>query len=153
MSPEPKLFSLQELPSKPEVLIESPRWSMVKRRVDGSVDFVSPLPCPYNYGCIPHLLSDDGDPLDAVVLGPRLSRGQRLLVRTVGVVDFLDAGRGDPKVICCDGPFGPRDRAGLELFFSTYAHFKRALHRTRGQLADTRFRGWLLEPAGEARGE
>ncbi|WP_225410035.1 inorganic diphosphatase [Stigmatella hybrida] len=147
-APEP--FSLRNLPNEPEVLIESPRWSVVKRRVDGSVDFISPLPCPYNYGCIPSLLSDDGDPLDAVVLGPRLARGQRLVVRRVGVVDFLDAGRGDPKVICSSGPFRPRDRAGVELFFHTYARFKRALYRARGQLPDTRFRGWLLEPAREA---
>jgi inorganic pyrophosphatase len=78
-----------------------------------------------------------------VVLGPRLRRGQRLRVSVVGVVDFLDSGRGDPKVICSARPLGDRERAGLELFFRVYAQFKRVLHRVRGQDSDTRFRGWL----------
>ncbi|QRN99838.1 inorganic diphosphatase [Archangium violaceum] len=135
-----------ELPREPEVLIESPRWSVVKRRADGSVDFISPLPCPYNYGCIPGLGSGDGDPLDVVVLGPRLRRGERLRVPVVGVIGFLDAGEADPKVICSTRPLRPVDRAGLETFFRTYALFKRGLHRVRGRRGgDTRFLGWLAE--------
>jgi len=137
------------LSREPEVLIESPRWALVKRRSDGSVDFVSPVPCPYNYGCIPGLQSDDGDPLDVVVLGPRLRRGQRLRVPVVGVVDFLDAGRSDPKVICSARPLGRWERTGLELFFHVYAQFKRGLHRLRGQDSNTRFRGWLAGLPGE----
>jgi inorganic pyrophosphatase len=115
------------------------------------VDFVSPLPCPYNYGCIPGLQSDDGDPLDVVVLGPRLRRGERLRVPVVGVVDFLDAGRADPKVICSTRPMDEGERAGVERFFRLYARFKRVLHRIRGQIPDTRFRGWLAGPFGEPR--
>jgi inorganic pyrophosphatase len=137
---------LSSLPRQPEVLIESPRWSLVKRRSDGSVDFISPVPCPYNYGSIPGFVSDDGDPLDVVVLGPRLRRGERLCVPVVGVVDFLDAGRGDPKVICSARPLGERERVGVERFFRVYARFKRVLHRVRGEVSDTRFRGWLAGP-------
>ncbi|HSP80345.1 MAG TPA: inorganic diphosphatase, partial [Myxococcaceae bacterium] len=88
-------FLPAELPREPEILVESPRWSLVKRRSDGSVDFISPLPCPYNYGCIPGLGSGDGDPLDVVVLGPRLRRGPRLRVPVVGVIGFLAAGGSD----------------------------------------------------------
>lgn len=145
--PEPG--ALPNLPREPEVLIELPRWSLVKRRADGSIDFVSPVPCPYNYGCIPGLLSDDGDPLDVVVLGPRLARGQRLRLPVVGVVDFLDAGRGDPKVICSPWPLREWERVGLERFFQVYAQFKRGLNRVRGQVPDTRFRGWLAGPPGD----
>ncbi|MFL5343708.1 MAG: inorganic diphosphatase [Hyalangium sp.] len=134
------------LPREPEVLIETPRWSFVKRRADGSIDFISPVPCPYNYGSIPGFQSDDGDPLDVVVLGPRLRLGERLRVPVVGVVDFIDAGRGDPKVICSARPLGERERVGVERFFRVYARFKRVLHRARGQLPDTRFRGWLVGP-------
>jgi inorganic pyrophosphatase len=152
MPPGPESSPLPGLPREPEVLIESPRWSLVKRRGDGSVDFISPLPCPYNYGCIPGLQSDDGDPLDVVVLGPRLRRGQRLRVPVVGVVDFIDAGRGDPKVICSARPLGDRERIGVELFFRVYARFKRGLHRIRGQVPDTRFRGWLAGPVSDQRG-
>jgi len=142
---------LPGLPSEPEVLIETPRGSLVKWRSDGRVDFVSPLPCPYNYGCIPGFQSDDGDPLDVVVLGPRLRRGERLRVPVVGVVDFLDAGRADPKVICSARPMDEGDRAGLERFFRLYARFKRVLNRIRGQVSDTHFRGWLAGPFGEPR--
>jgi len=54
-----------------EVLIEVPRGSFLKRGSTGRVDFVSPLPCPYNYGSIPTHIGLEGDLLDAVVLGPR----------------------------------------------------------------------------------
>jgi inorganic pyrophosphatase len=131
------------LPREPEVLIECPRFSFVKRRADGEVDFVSPLPCPYNYGSIPGLMSDDGDPLDVVVMGPRLPRGQRLRVPVVAVLGFVDAGRGDPKVVCSTGPLSATERKGLELFFRVYALFKRGLHLVRGNATDTRFTGWL----------
>jgi inorganic pyrophosphatase len=139
------------LPNEPEVLIETPRGSWVKWRADGRVDFISPVPCPYNYGCIPGYQAGDGDPLDVVVLGPRLSRGARLRVPVVGVVDFIDAGRGDPKVICSAQPLGERERVGVERFFRVYAGFKRVLHRVRGQVPDTRYRGWLAGPFGEPR--
>ncbi|NVJ24970.1 MULTISPECIES: inorganic diphosphatase [Myxococcus] len=138
---EPLLLPL--LPREPEVIIECPRFSFVKRRADGTVDFVAPLPCPYNYGSIPGLMSDDGDPLDAVVLGARLPRGQRVRVPVVGVLGFIDSGRGDPKVICSVGELSEAERLGLESFFRVYAFFKRGLHLVRGNVTDTRFTGWL----------
>ncbi|MFY0541612.1 hypothetical protein [Nannocystis pusilla] len=46
-------MDLPEIGARCRVKIEYPRWSVVKRRSDGSVDFVSPLPCPYNYGHVP----------------------------------------------------------------------------------------------------
>lgn len=142
---------LPGLSHEPECLIEQPRFAWVKRRADGSVDFISPFPCPYNYGCIPGHTSDDGDPLDVVVLGSRLSRGSRVKLPVVGVADFIDAGRGDPKVICSAHPLSDRERTGLEYFFRVYALFKRGLQRVRGEVPDTRFRGWLAGPFGEPR--
>mgnify|MGYP003596279351 CR=1 FL=1 len=126
-----------------EVTVEYPRWSMIKRRGDGSIDFVSPLPCPYNYGSIADRRSGDGDLLDAVVLGPRLPVGARLQLIAVGVVGFLDLGVHDPKVICSAGPLSARERAGLELFFRVYARFKHALARLRGRPEATGYLGWL----------
>ena len=79
-----------------EVTIEYPRWSMIKRRSDGSLDFVAPLPCPYNYGSISGRWSGDGDLLDAVVLGPRLPGGTRRSWPALGVVGVLDLGVHDP---------------------------------------------------------
>lgn len=126
------------------MLIEYPRWSAIKRRSDGSVDFVSPVPCPYNYGHVPGVLSGDGDPLDVVVLGPRLAAGTRVVVRVVGVVGFLDAGLADPKVIACvAGELSERQRRGIERFFAVYALAKRALAALRGVRGETRFTGWI----------
>lgn len=139
-------FSLPPLPRELDVLIETPRWSPVKRRPDGSVDFITPVPCPYNYGCAPGWDSGDGDPLDVVVLGPTLRRGERLRVPVVGVMGFLDAGCPDPKVICSPRPLRNVERVGLEFFFRVYALFKRVLHALRGRRTGaTRYVGWLAD--------
>ena len=58
-------------PPEVEVVIEVPRGSFLKRGSTGQVDFISPLPCPFNYGAVPNYLGLEGDLLDAVVLGPR----------------------------------------------------------------------------------
>ena len=58
-----------------EVIIEVPRGSFIKRGSDFEIDFVSPLPLPYNYGAVPTMIGLEGDLLDAVVLGPRLALG------------------------------------------------------------------------------
>jgi inorganic pyrophosphatase len=137
---------LASLPPEPEVLVETSRWGFIKRRPDGSIDFVSPVPCPYNYGCIPGQDSGDGDPLDAIILGPRLARGQRLRMPVVGLIAFLDGGQSDPKVVCSPHPLRPHERASLELFFRVYAPFKRVLHLARGHARETRFIGWLPAP-------
>ncbi len=48
-----------------EVVIEIPRGSFLKRGSNGHIDFISPLPCPFNYGAVPDLLGLDNDLLDA----------------------------------------------------------------------------------------
>lgn len=126
-----------------EVTIEYPRWSMVKHRSDGRIDFVSPLPCPYNYGALPDRRSGDGQALDALVLGPRLAARARLRLPAVGVIGFLDLGVHDPKVVLSAAPLSARDRAALELFFRAYARFKRTLAGLRRQPEPTGYLGWL----------
>ena len=59
---------------KIKAVIEIPRGSFLKRGWNGSIDFVSPFPCPFNYGSIPDYIGGEGDLLDAVVLGPRIPR-------------------------------------------------------------------------------
>jgi len=75
-----------------EVVIEVPRGSFVKRGSSGSVDFISPLPCPFNYGAVPTLLGLEGDLLDAVVLGKRIAYGTGLRVIAYGAVTLTDRG-------------------------------------------------------------
>lgn len=125
------------------ILIEIPRGGMVKRRPDGRVDFVSPLPSPFNYGCLEATLAPDGDPLDAVVLGSRLPAGVRVEREVLGVYGFVDRDRLDPKLICGEAPLLPRQRRSVERFFRLYTPAKRALQRVRGQPEPTYTLGWL----------
>ena len=55
-------------PPEVEVVIEVPRGSFLKRGSTGRVDFISPLPCPFNYGSVPNYVGLEGDLLDALVL-------------------------------------------------------------------------------------
>src|SRR5947207_7598111 len=59
-------------PPEVEVVIEVPRGSFLKRGSTGHVDFISPLPCPFNYGSVPSHIGQEGDLVDALVLGSRL---------------------------------------------------------------------------------
>ena len=137
----------EPLPGEAEVVIDQPRFSHVKRRDDGGIDFVSPLPCPFNYGSVPDTRSGDGDRIDAVVLGPRLPRGSRKRWPVVGVVRFIDAGARDPKWICAARPLRPSDRLVLAAFFHLYAFAKRVLNALRGRSGTTRFEGLELVAA------
>ena len=127
------------------VRIEVPRGSLVKRRPDGSVDFVSPIPCPFNYGSVMDSRADDGDPLDAVVLGPRLPLFSTVEVQTWGEVQFVDAGLEDPKLICGDRPPTETQWKLIRAFFTVYARAKRVLNRTRGLQGETGVRGWTQQ--------
>ena len=138
---------LRDLGPEVTVEVEIPKGSFAKWRRDGRVDFVSPVPCPYNYGCIPQLLAEDGDPLDALIIGPRLARGQCVTVAVRGIVDFRDLGSLDVKVICSARPLTSPERWGLSAFFHLYAVAKRGLSWTRRRRGETRFAGIvLLEP-------
>jgi inorganic pyrophosphatase len=131
------------LPPRVTVTIEAPRGTFTKRRADGSVDFVSPLPCPFNYGSIEGTLAPDGDPLDAIVLGPRLGRGSRVDVEVLAVYGFRDRGALDPKLVCGPPPLRAAQRRAIERFFWAYERLKRGLQRLRGQTERTAALGWL----------
>ena len=132
---------MDPLPDVVRVRIETPRGGTVKWRATGEVDYVSPLPSPFNYGCVPGTLSPDGDPLDALVLGPRLPAGHEGAHLVWGWVDFVDDGQADPKLVC--GPSAPTrlDRLRLQAFFRAYARFKAVLNRVRGGRGATALRG------------
>ncbi len=146
-------FTLDGLPRTLEVLVEVSRGSFAKRDSEGRVDFYSPVPCPYNYGCVPEIGAPDGAPLDVVLLGPRLPRGERVTVELLGIVDFLDCGLQDPKLITV--PVGlrlPPCWPGVDRFFRVYALAKRCLAAARRKRGETRFRGWLRHPVVAAGG-
>ena len=135
-------------PSSLDVLVEQPRASFIKRREDGSIDFVSPLPCPFNYGSVPGTCADDGDREDAVVLGPRLAKGVYTGLPVLARAHFYDAGRYDGKWVCGQA-LRASDRCALVAFFNVYAVFKRVLNRARGLSGSTRFGGLELASLSE----
>lgn len=130
-------------PVEVEVVIEVPRGSFIKRGSTGHVDFVSPLPCPYNYGSVPNFVGLEGDLLDALVLGPRLHAGTVLRVRAWGAVTLIDRGMADDKLVC--GPWPPSDaeKRNVLRFFHFYARCKGLLNMWRRRPGRNACDGWL----------
>jgi len=55
---------------------------------------------PGNYGFIPHTLSDDGDPMDVVVVNTRaIVPGAIINCRVIGVLHMQDEAGGDEKLL------------------------------------------------------
>lgn len=123
--------------------------SFLKRGAEG-VEFVSPVPCPFNYGSVVGTRAPDGDALDAVVLGPRLPVGAEVEVPVHGVLRFEDDGVADDKLVCGAAPPRPDERALLVAFFRAYAPARRLLNGLRGRSGCTRSRGY--EPRAAAEG-
>ncbi len=129
-------------PPEVDVVIEVPKGSFLKRGFSGRIDFISPLPCPFNYGAVPTHLGLEGDLLDAVVLGPRLRLGSRLRVRAWGAVTLTDRGMSDDKLICSAQPPSPAQVARVLRFFRFYARCKGLLNWWRGRPGRNACDGW-----------
>lgn len=88
-------------------VIEIPKLSRVKYELDKDTGLIkfdrvlySPMHYPANYGFVPKTLWHDGDPLDVLVLGHEaLVAGCLVEVRPIGVLDMIDGGEGDAKVL------------------------------------------------------
>jgi len=137
-------------PHAPEldVLIEVPRGSHVKRDWTGRVRFVSPLPCPFNYGAVPAYVGLEGDLLDALVLGPRLALGTRIRVKAWGAVTLTDRGMSDDKLVCSRSRPSTAECRDVERFFRFYARCKGLLNFLRRRPGRNACEGW--RPATEA---
>ena len=111
------------------VRIETPRGSFVKRDlVDGQLvaKFASPYPCPFDYGHVPGEMGGDGQPRDAVWLGPRAKALDLVEGVVAGVIRFEDGGDEDDKwIVSADGALSRRDTGRLHRFFRLYAAAKR----------------------------
>ena len=103
-------------PDTVNVVIEIPKntnekWEVSK--IDGSLEheffmgaprIINYLPYPINYGMIPRTvlplkLGGDGDPVDAIVLGDALPRGEVVETKVLGLIKMRDMGEVDDKVI------------------------------------------------------
>lgn len=66
---------------------------------------------PINYGMVPGTFSWDGDPFDAVVLGPKLDNGTALKGKIIGIYHMIDEKGFDPHLV-----LSPVDAKGNALF-------------------------------------
>lgn len=62
------------------------------------------LPYPINYGFIPQTLlsksvGGDGDALDIVIIGPQIKRGSIVKVKVIGMIEMVDKGELDTKIL------------------------------------------------------
>jgi inorganic pyrophosphatase len=61
----------------------------------------TPMRYPANYGFVPHTLSPDGDPLDALVIARSpFVPGSVVRVRPIAVLNLEDEHGGDEKLVC-----------------------------------------------------
>ena len=94
-------------PETVNVVIEIPRGSHNKYEFDEKLGvfkldrvLYSPFHYPLDYGFIPQTRSDDGDHADALVLGSDpLPLGTVVEVRPIGILNMIDSGEGDAKIL------------------------------------------------------
>lgn len=103
-----RVSSGADVPNDINVIIEIPAHSdPVKYEVDKDTGamFVdrfmnTAMFYPCNYGYVPHTLSDDGDPVDVMVVTPHpLISGSVVRCRPVGVLKMTDESGDDAKVL------------------------------------------------------
>lgn len=138
----PPVQGVSSNPLEIEVVVEIPRGSFLKRGSTGHIDFISPLPCPFNYGSVPNFLGLEGDLLDALILGPRLSLGTRIGVKAWGAVTLTDRGMMDDKLICSEHPPSVKEYKNILRFFQLYAKCKGGLNILRGRPGRNACEGW-----------
>jgi len=75
---------------------------------DGEPRVVQYIGYPGNYGMVPRTLAGDGDTIDALVLGAPIARGEIVEARIIGVLEMIDEGEQDDKLIAVttDSHFG-----------------------------------------------
>ena len=98
----------KDIPNDIYVAIEIPANSTpVKYEIEKEYDAVfvdrfmaTPMFYPANYGYVPNTLSDDGDPLDVLVVTPYpVQPGSIVRARPIGILDMSDEGGRDSKVL------------------------------------------------------
>lgn len=122
------------------VIIEIPAGSKNKYELDKETGLLrldrvlhSAVHYPANYGFIPRTLAEDGDPLDVLVLGQEpIDPLTIVLVRPLGLLEMIDAGKPDLKVLAVSrddpefahvhelGQVSPHRLAEITRFFIDY---------------------------------
>src|SRR5512135_3057994 len=103
-----RVTSGRDLPNDFNVIIEIPmNADPIKYEVDKETGAIfvdrfmgTAMHYPCNYGYIPHTISDDGDPVDVLVITPfPLIPGVVVRCRPIGVLMMDDEAGGDAKVL------------------------------------------------------
>ncbi|MFA0811877.1 inorganic diphosphatase [Microbulbifer epialgicus] len=103
-----KIPAGKDLPNDINVIIEIPANSdPIKYEVDKDSDAVfvdrfvaTPMFYPANYGYVPQTLSEDGDPLDVLVVAPYpVMVGSVVRSRVIGVLKMTDESGVDAKLL------------------------------------------------------
>ncbi len=89
------------------VIIEIPKGSHNKYEIDKETGLIkldranySDAAYPVDYGFVPQTLWDDGDALDVLILATYpIPTGILVVARPIGVVEMIDAGESDYKII------------------------------------------------------
>ena len=122
------------------VVIEIPRNSRNKYEIDKDTGLIAldrvlhtAQVYPIDYGFVPKTLWDDGDALDAIILTTEpLSPGILVRTRAVGLLDMVDGGDADAKVLGVPtgdprwkhvqdiADVNPQTMKEIEHFFATY---------------------------------
>jgi inorganic pyrophosphatase len=130
-------------PTTVAVVIEVSRGSFIKRGSRGQFDFLSPVPCPYNYGSVHQYIGGDGDYLDAIVLGPRLPRGSRVQMPVQGAVGMTERQVYEDKLVCAPHTLDEDEQRKMLAFLRRYARCKSLLNALRGRSGHVRCEGWV----------
>lgn len=108
MSLKDTLSPGSNVPDTFNVVVEIPKGSQNKYEYDPDLKvftldrvLFSPLHYPGDYGFVPQTLATDNDPLDALVLVTYPTfPGVVMEVRPIGVLEFVDDGEQDDKILC-----------------------------------------------------
>ncbi len=150
-----KLSAGKNVPEVVNAFIEIPKGSRNKYEYDKEAQvwkldrvLYSSVAYPSDYGYIPDTLSDDGDPLDVLVINrfPTFP-GCVIEARPIGALKMIDSGENDEKIIAVPehDPYfkdykdyediPEAERAEIEEFFKTYKNLQ------KGKTVD--MKGWV----------
>ncbi len=137
---------------KMNVIVEINKGSKNKYEVDKETGMIaldrvlfSSQDFPFDYGFVPQSLWEDGDPLDVMILTTYpLVPGILVRVRPVAVMDMIDSGDSDAKIIAVpvDDPrwanikdlsdVNPHTIKEIEHFYSTYKKLQNKVVEVKG---------------------
>jgi inorganic pyrophosphatase len=106
----------------------------------------SPVHYPGDYGFLPSTLAEDGDPLDIVIMVAEATfTGCLVEARPVGLLEMLDQGRKDEKVLAVSA--GNPLYAEVQNYTDVYSHLLREIEHFFSIYKDlegkrTRMLGW-----------